>query len=90
MPLKTLEWTYVLYEDTSLDKISALLNFAPFIVFFTFGATAYVRRCVETSFLLMGLLSSTIVNGIIKNIIKEPRPIGINLFVIRNYICVLV
>ncbi len=74
MVLRTLEWTYVLYEDTLVDKACAFLNFVPFVIIFGLLTQMASRRCCESWFLLTGLLLSTMLNGIVKNIVQQPRP----------------
>ena len=74
MVLRTLEWTYVLYEDTVIDKMCAFLNFVPFVIIFGLLTQIVSRRCCESWFLLTGLLLSTVLNGIVKHIVQQPRP----------------
>jgi hypothetical protein len=77
MPLKTLELTYVLYEDNLVDKALAFLTFTPFVLLIALATQVGLRRCLESSFFLLGLLVSTLLNAVLKEIIKQPRPVGI-------------
>jgi dolichyldiphosphatase len=76
MVLKTLQLTYVLYEDNPIDKAFALLTFFPFVVLIGLFALLHVRRCAETAFAAVGLVASTTINLALKHAIQQPRPPG--------------
>jgi dolichyldiphosphatase len=77
--LTPLTFTYVLYSTSSYLKISKLLaylTFLPIVFGITLLSIAFSRRDLDSIYLTLGLIFSTLINSVIKHTIKQPRPQG--------------
>lgn len=73
--LRALEFTYVTFEEGNYwSELNAWLSLVPQCMVVVILTWIVARREIETIFLFTGLGSSTILNSIVKNFTRQPRP----------------
>lgn len=71
-----LDLTYVVYSPTStLSLLYALVTFTPFVVFIALATIIACRREIEAVNQCFGLVLSTLVNSVLKSVLRHPRPL---------------
>src|SRR5690348_17093744 len=74
-PLTAYDLTFVVYNPTiPFSFLFATLTFVPFIIAFSSGALLYSSRQYRHIILVLVVLFSTGLNGLIKVLVKDPRP----------------
>ena len=71
-----LDLTYVVYSPTStLSLLYALVTFTPFVVFISLATIIASRREIEAVNQCLGLVLSTVINSLLKSLLRHPRPL---------------
>jgi len=77
LDLIPLDLTYVVYQKQSqVSLFFALITFLPFVIFISLVTLVLFRREIEALYQIAGLLLSTLLNFLLKQVIREPRPFG--------------
>lgn len=75
--LKPLEFTYILYEHSSLWSLALVYcSFIPIIIGVALGTLVLFTRELEAGFFAGGILLNAILNIALKNTLQQPRPEG--------------
>eukprot|EP00472_Partenskyella_glossopodia_P008954 CAMPEP_0197528502 /NCGR_PEP_ID=MMETSP1318-20131121/25313_1 /TAXON_ID=552666 /ORGANISM="Partenskyella glossopodia, Strain RCC365" /LENGTH=213 /DNA_ID=CAMNT_0043083633 /DNA_START=74 /DNA_END=715 /DNA_ORIENTATION=- len=77
MVLKAFSLTHVVYDDEkAFDKLLALITLLPIFLCVSYLTLIAFRRQLHTVMMLVGQLACEVLNNVLKNTIKEPRPAG--------------
>lgn len=74
--LTPLDLTYVIYDSNHpFSIVFAYLTFMPLVIVVMLTTLILFNRDIEAIFQLAALIASTVINSVLKHIIKQPRPI---------------
>nr|ACO11104.1 Dolichyldiphosphatase 1 [Caligus rogercresseyi] len=73
---KTFQLTHIEYvEGDYCGKFLAVLSLSPLVIAIFFMSAFFIRRDLHTLSYGIGIILNTLINSILKKVIKEPRPL---------------